>query len=411
MTTKTRAVALLALIAGLGSNGDAHACGCFAPPAADNFAVNQQAEQIIFEVTGTTVSAHVRIFYQGDPEEFAWLLPMPSVPELALSNGLLFGLIEAQTAPVVTTETMNLCPGQRYRCETHDDCPSDDDDEFSSDDDDFSGELVDSGIAFEPGVEAPAVEILARQQIGSYDTITFAADEAEAAVIWLNDNGFVINETMSPYMQPFLDAGMVFIASRLVPGADLDEIRPLRLTYEGPASIPLQLTAIAAEPHMMVTSFIYSDQEFDPAFLPLVDVPSEQINNWRGRSNYPMLLSRTVDEAGGNAFVKEFVGRGPVLPDPSGCCGDDDDDGDGDFCNVGGDGVCQCPEASFDVADCGDEEELTEAATIARQLRNDYAVFTRLSTRVSPEQMTFNSGAGALGWLAALAFVRRRRSR
>ncbi len=374
----------------------ADACGCFAPPLpspeAAEFAVNQQAEQIIFEVQEGTISAHVRIFYQGDPEEFAWLLPMPSVPELALSNGLLFGLIDEQTTPVTSNSIQDLCPQQKYICRAHPPCP---DPNAVFDSPPSAAGATEGAPQFEGGDSAmngadpsapPPVVVLAQERIGAYDTITFAAEEADLAVDWLNDNGFIVNETMSPYMQPFLDAGMVFIASRLVPGADVDEIRPLQLTYEAEyPSIPLQLTAIAAEPHMMVTAFIYAGDEFDPAFLPLVDVPAEEVEFAAGRSNYPMLLSRVVDEAGGNAFAKEYVGQGPVFVDQTGCCSQGND-----WCYAGGDGVCQCPEADFDAADCAAEEELVEAVSMARSLSEQYSVFTRLTTRVSPDEMTFN---------------------
>ncbi len=371
----------------------ADACGCFAPPLptpeAADFAVNQQAEQIIFEVQEGTISAHVRIFYQGDPEEFAWLLPMPTVPDLALSNGLLFGLIDEQTGPIARSSVRDLCPQQKYYCQVHPPCPTPNLAVPSPTP--GAGPVVEGDFASDGAMNAadplapPPVEVLAREQIGAYDTITFAAEEADLAVDWLNENGLIVNETMSPYMQPFLDAGMVFIASRLVPGADLDEIRPLQLTYEADApSIPLQLTAIAAEPHMMVTAFIYADQEFEPAFLPTVEVPAEEIYT-RGRSNYPMVLSRVVDEEGGAAFVKEYVGAGPTYVDTSGCC-----TAGNDWCFAGDDGICQCPETDFDAADCGAEEELVEAATMARSLAEQYPVFTRLTTRVSPDEMTFN---------------------
>ncbi len=363
-------------------SANADACGCFAPPvpssADESFAVNQQAEQIIFEVRDNTVSAHVRIFYQGDPAEFAWLLPMPSVPELELSSSLLFGLIDQQSAPRFFADERNLCPDQKYYCESHGSCDGAADAglEFDSVDDSES----------EPAGYAPAVEVLARERIGSYETVTFAADEATAAVDWLNENGFIINETMSPYMQPYLDMNMVFIASRLVPGADLDEIRPLRLTYEASApSIPLQLTAIAADPHLTVTSFIYADEEYDPAFLPLTEIPEEDLLA-SGRNNYPMVLARAVDEAGGNAFVKEYAGRGPVFTDPTGCCESPDED----WCYIGGDTICQCPESNFDAQDCSSEEELVEAISMARELADTYRTMTRLTTRVSADEMTFN---------------------
>lgn len=60
------------------------ACGCLSPPIPEpdaDFAVNQQAEQIVFEVEQGFVTAHVLIKYAGDPEQFGWLVPVPAVPE------------------------------------------------------------------------------------------------------------------------------------------------------------------------------------------------------------------------------------------------------------------------------------------------------------------------------------------
>ena len=52
----------------------ADACGCLSPPAVSegDFAVNQQSEQIIFEVEPGWVTAHVLINYAGDPASFGY---------------------------------------------------------------------------------------------------------------------------------------------------------------------------------------------------------------------------------------------------------------------------------------------------------------------------------------------------
>ena len=77
----------------------ASACGCFSPPlptptTGDAFAVNQEAEQIIFEVPGDgTVVAHVLIRYQGKPSRFAWIVPVPTAPALSLSETHAFTLL------------------------------------------------------------------------------------------------------------------------------------------------------------------------------------------------------------------------------------------------------------------------------------------------------------------------------
>src|SRR5262245_57659595 len=94
----------------------AHACGCLAPPAVTEgqYAVNQQSEMIIFEVEPGFVTAHVLIRYAGAPEQFAWIVPVPTVPELSLSDTLLFGILDQTTRPNVYVSENDVCPSQRW---------------------------------------------------------------------------------------------------------------------------------------------------------------------------------------------------------------------------------------------------------------------------------------------------------
>jgi len=406
---------------------DANACGCLAPPLPTpgevDFAVNQQSEQIIFEVDEGFINAHVLIRYAGAPESFGWLVPVPDVPDLSLSYAGVFGLIDEQTAPVVSVTSQNVCPSQVYRCREHPrpDCSPTNAGSPSSNDQ----ILLDSDPTFgaapeeESGADLPgAVQVFARQQIGAYDTVVLGSGDAQAIVTWLTDNGFIVNETMTPYMQPYLDQNMLFVAARLVPGAGVDEIRPLRMRYAGTEPmIPLRLTAVAAEPHLTVTAHIYSNVEFRPLDKAVVEVDVTDVaNDPAGRRNYPMLLSRTVDEAGGDAFVREYVGSPPRYQDRGeGCCdgniefrgvgvGDppaassDADAGVAasnlldvaDVCGIADDGLCQCPLTAFDQGDCASEEELTGSIALAEELASKYSVMTRLTTRLSPEEMTFD---------------------
>ena len=66
-----------------------------------DYAVNQRAEQIIFEVEPGWVTAHVLIKYAGAPEKFAWIIPVPEVPELGISPVSAFGLLDKLTEPDV----------------------------------------------------------------------------------------------------------------------------------------------------------------------------------------------------------------------------------------------------------------------------------------------------------------------
>ncbi|MEM6992800.1 MAG: DUF2330 domain-containing protein, partial [Myxococcota bacterium] len=191
----------------------ADACGCLSPPdpvalGDDDFAVNQQAEQIMFEVGDDTITAHVLIRYAGEPESFAWIVPVPNAPELALSEQTTFALVDQGTAVTSFEQFEPLCPVQEYRCRTHPfpSCGGGDDGDASAGagtggfgDEGESGDGDGNGGS-DPGAPPPGVDVIDMQMVGSYETVTFAADEPEAAVTWLQDNGFIVNDTMTPFM-------------------------------------------------------------------------------------------------------------------------------------------------------------------------------------------------------------------
>lgn len=92
-------LASLAAAVGLASLAPATAlaCGgffCNATP------VDQQAERIIFvQEDSDTVTSYVEIVYQGEPDGFAWVVPVPSVPLLDVWHGGAFNALDLLTEP------------------------------------------------------------------------------------------------------------------------------------------------------------------------------------------------------------------------------------------------------------------------------------------------------------------------
>ncbi len=375
----------------------AEACGCLSPPDpvaldTNNFAVNQQAEQIIFEVGEETVSAHVQIRYAGDPEQFAWIVPVPNVPELEISHTIAFGMVDEGTSPIAYAGYESLCPVPEFTCEYHPapecELPGETSDTWNDGGTTGADPGGTGGDGEGTGEPPGGVDVIDMQTVGDYETVTFSADDAALAVDWLQENGFIVNETMTPYMQPYIDGGMVFVAAKLVAGAGVDSIKPLKITYAGTQPmIPLQLTAVAAEPHMTVSAFIYADESYAPVDHPLAQLDAARIaSDPSGRNNYPMVLAASIDEAGGDAFVMEYEGT-PVRPgfsDESGCCGSSD------WCGIADDAQCQCPDSEWDGGDCAQIDGLLESIEFTNRLADDYSVLTRLTTRLSPEEMTFD---------------------
>ncbi len=373
----------------------ARACGCLSPPAvavnASDYAINQSSEQIIFEVTPGWVTAHVLIRYAGDPAQFAWLVPVPEVPDLSLSPVSAFGLLDRATAPDVTSTVDDLCPVPAWQCHYDYPEPSGGPGCGGGAGDSFGGfALSDAGNSASDaaGGAMPPVTVINQQVIGDYQTVTFSASDAAAATQWLHDNGFIVNPTTSIYMESYIQQNMVFVAAKLVAGAGISAIKPLRMKYRAAyPSIPLILTAVAAQPNLTVTAFIFGDQPFLPMGHPVVTIdPNRLASDPAGRFNYPMVLARTIDEAGGDGFAIEY--RGNPSPSTVGvgpCCNDQYD-----LCNIGHDNQCECPRDSYDQADCAAQGDLVDGVALLDMLGKTYASLTRITTRISPEEMTFD---------------------
>jgi hypothetical protein len=218
--------------------------------------------------------------------------------------------------------------------------------------------------------------------------VTFRATEAALATQWLRDNGFIVNQTTSIYMESYVQANMVFVAAKLVPGAGVKAIKPLKMRYRAAyPMVPLILTAVAAEPNLTVTTFLYGDRAFRPMGHPVVNIDQNRIaRDSAQRSNYPMVLARAIDEAGGDGFAIEYRGY-PVVPNfgSSNCC-----QSGYDFCGIGNNGQCECPGTDIDATDCNAQGDLNDGIKLLQDLNTKYPSLTRITTRVSPEEMTFD---------------------
>src|SRR5262245_22992911 len=89
------------------SVGTVSACGglfCQTTP------VNQQAERIIFTMNEDgTISAYVQINYTGEAPSFAWVVPVPAVPEIDVAEMASFNELDLLTQPVFMPPPIPSC--------------------------------------------------------------------------------------------------------------------------------------------------------------------------------------------------------------------------------------------------------------------------------------------------------------
>ncbi|HEY3593380.1 MAG TPA: DUF2330 domain-containing protein, partial [Polyangiaceae bacterium] len=162
-----------------------------------------------------------------------------------------------------------------------------------------------------------------------------------------------------PFMEPYVQQKMVFLAMRLLPDKDVTDIEPVKMTYTGQEPmIPLQLTAIAARPQMGVVVWILANQRFSSINYADIYIADEDIAFAIGSNNYRTVVAQKV-HAAGHGFVTELAGpAGPIR-----------------------DAIVSSPAGTAD-AMAGRDALAT--------LLSAFPYITRLYTRISPEDMTLD---------------------
>ncbi len=290
------ALVLMTAAAGLGlpQPQTAYACGCFAAPS-PAVPVVQAGEKILFVREGTKITAHIQIQYQGEAEEFGWLIPMPAVPEVKLSVEELFAQLEATTNPsfFLTIRGGSCNDGGRV---------------FACSQDDLANAVADSEIPA-PG-EEPEPVVVRQGSAGPFDFAVVRADDRAPMLQWLVDNRYVVPEGGEDLLDPYIGEGAFFLALKLRSGESSGDLQPIAIEYEADQPmIPLILTQLGATDDMGVLVWILGDDRAVPTNYRHVQINEEYIDWFNAADNYAEVVARAVDEAEqGRAFVTEYAG-------------------------------------------------------------------------------------------------------
>ncbi len=284
----------------------ADACGGFFCDSAQP--VNQQAERIIFhQGDDGSVTAVIQIQYQGEAEEFAWMLPVAGTPEVAVSSNAAFTRLQNATNPsyLLNTSVEGTCAGGGGFLR--------------------GGATSDSAgegpAASDAGTAAPPVSVADRGSVGPYDYVNITIDPSiedkyAVAAEWLQDSGYDVPAMGSDVITPYLDSGMNLLAFRLTKGNDAGSIRPVRLSFgPGLPSIPLRPTALATQPDMGIMVWVLGETRAIPANYRHLELNEALINWLSPGANYDDVVTLAANEAGGQGFVTEHAGAAAPLGD------------------------------------------------------------------------------------------------
>ena len=283
MTTRLPLAAFLCLLLGAPA---ARACGGF---FCTTLPMNQAAENILFVQGEGTVTTHVQLLYSGAASDFAWILPVPSVPDLAVSHNRIFAQLQWSTRP-----------GFRL--------------DFQEDDCGFPMVFRDGGLESIPTSAEGEVEVVLQEQVGPYDTAVITSEDPQAIVDWLVDNGYQLGDLGVPLLSPYVEEDFYFLALKLAAESEVGDLQPIAMTYAADRpGIPIRLTAVATEPDLGILAWVLADQRAIPENYLHVRINEALIDWWSGGFNYPEVVTQAANEAGGQAFVTDYAGPSSIV--------------------------------------------------------------------------------------------------
>jgi len=129
---------------------------------------DDMVEKIIFQID-----------YEGDAEDFAWVIPVPGYPKLFSVEDEIFYELH---------ELTKIVPPSGFGCAV---------------------------TALPPGLEDEGVHIWEENQVGIYHTTTLSATDPNSLVNWLNDNGYAFPAEGQEILDYYVQKQWFFVAMKI----------------------------------------------------------------------------------------------------------------------------------------------------------------------------------------------------
>jgi hypothetical protein len=274
----------------------ASACGgCFSPPPSptENPTVVTD-HRMILTVSQDQSTLYDQIKYSGNPSSFAWVLPIVGTVDVGLSADIVFQTLDGATTTSITAPPLN-CPAPPT-CNNRGGSAS-----FGAASD--SAQSADAGAA-----SPPPVTITKQEQVGPYSTVQLHSTDAGALEKWLSDNGFSIPADVQPVVDKYVGEHFDFLALKLLPGKNVTDMRPVRVTTKGAGSVlPLRMVAAGTGATVGITLWVLGEGRYEPQNFPTFFIPTDDIAwDWtQGKSDYVDLRTAKAAAANGRAWESE----------------------------------------------------------------------------------------------------------
>ncbi|MEI9984894.1 MAG: DUF2330 domain-containing protein [Aliidongia sp.] len=179
--------------------------------------------------------------YEGDPKEFALVVPVPTVvaeDDIRVVENSLINKLDAYSAPRLTEYfDSDPCPRERDRSVQYDA---------------VAVAAPAPALASAARAEMLGVTIEARYQVGVYDILILSATESDGLVTWLTGNGYKIPAGAEDVLGSYIKQGMHFFVAKVnlerQQRAGEHFLRPIQVSYATKKfMLPIRLGTVNAD--------------------------------------------------------------------------------------------------------------------------------------------------------------------
>jgi hypothetical protein len=102
--------------------------------------------------------------------------------------------------------------------------------------------------------------------VGPYETVQLKATDPQALENWLGDHGYDIPATVKPVIAAYQAEHFNFLAIKLVPGEQVQAMKPIRVTTKGSnVALPLRMVAAGTGATVGITLWVVAEGRYEPS--------------------------------------------------------------------------------------------------------------------------------------------------
>ena len=127
----------------------------------------------------------IQVNFEGRMDDFAWIVPVPSIPEIKKADPQIFLNLNRQTEPNIIQSPLKIA-------------------------------FFPIGIlAFMPAASLNSVNVISEKQVGIFATAVLSSSDPKALEEWLRKNNYAIPEGSGELFKYYVDKGWYFVAARI----------------------------------------------------------------------------------------------------------------------------------------------------------------------------------------------------